>query len=337
MILHINKNHNTRSIRNLTESLGESWIIYHGDINSGGVNDNVIPIRYKWIRHLFVLRVLYISFEILRKVEVKQDVSLIHAHTLLGDGLIALFLSKLTKKPYVVSLRYSDVKVLRYKFWLRPIARMVLNGASRRVSISKTVNVKIISLLGKGAETVIPNWVNDRFFTSDIGNNRFYDFVIVGRLVPRKRILQSLVYLSAKPIKILLVTKKSSDTYAKKCLELVKRNDNIDVRFDVSQLEMPRVYGNAKTLWLPSVNETMGLVYIEALLRGCNVVATLNEGLYGMLSAPNCIYIKDGDYDDGYNKVNNLTNQSTDIDLNMYRRSIVILSWNEVYENVYSA
>ena len=336
MLLHISKNHNTASIRRLAEAFSNSIVVYHGDLDPNFIK-GTIPIKYRLIRHIWPLRVVFFIYSISKKIDIKK-INLIHAHTLWGDGLIAYFLYLLYKTPYIVSLRYSDVKIMKYKFWLKPILKKIMLRSAKKVAISATVNTHIKKTLGIEADYIIPNWIEDDFFNKkSLGLDRDIDIIIIGRPVRRKKILESLIFFSKTKLNILVVFGRNSDSnYSKKCKEYIQNTENISFKSNLSKTELISFLDRSKIMWLPSINETMGLVYVEALLRNCSAVGMYNQGLFGLLEHSKLIFQR---RNENYKSllerafVSFEFNGNVDFtDFEIFQKKYILNKWKELYE-----
>jgi glycosyltransferase involved in cell wall biosynthesis len=333
MIVHISKNHNTQSIRKLTLALPNDLVIYHGDIKSK-FSKNTIAIKYRFIRHFWIFRVVYIISKILSNKVDLNKIELIHAHTVWGDGIIAYFLYLWKKTPYVLSVRYSDIKISKYKFWVRPLIKLILNNAKSRVAISQSVKSKFKKYYPKYSYEIIPNWIDSDFFLNNHSKKRNIDFLIIARPVKRKQLLESIIFFSKSIYKVhVILGNLNNSSYCLKCINLIKRSKNIEYSVDLNKSEIIDFMDSTKVLWLPSKNETMGLVYVEALLRGAVSVGRINEGLYNYLYHPKMLFL---DFNSRFDYWVNLSNKlsmtnSNNKSLELFKKEIIINKWKLVY------
>jgi glycosyltransferase involved in cell wall biosynthesis len=131
---------------------------------------------------------------------------------------------------------------------------------------------------------VVPNGLDSKTFNHSVTTkkhfdqqfiNQFNDAVIcVGRIEARKNQLNLIKALSRTKYKLFLIGKKSvnQDSYFQEC----KRAAESNVKFIefVPQDILALIYEKARVSVLPSWFETTGLVSLEALAMGCNVVVT---------------------------------------------------------------
>lgn len=230
--------------------------------------------------------------EILRRVDM-QGVRLLHAHTLMSDGSVALRLHRQLGLPYVATLRYSDEVIWRWEMHLRPLAREIFREAERVVFLSERVRERVLGTwfgeeerASLAARTqVIPNGIAGDWLG---GEARAYvgDTVRVGfagQLSRRKRPLDALAAVHEandrggrgyvlravgagpleEPLKAAL---REDDRY-------LGRAQGIDA--------MKRFYRSCDVLLVPSAAETFGMVYLEAMSQGVPVIYTRGQGFDG--------------------------------------------------------
>lgn len=78
----------------------------------------------------------------------KEKIDIIHAHWWVPSGLIALLVSKLLRKPYIVTSHGSDVFILDRFAFLKPFARLVFNEANSITVVSNNIKSFLISKFG---------------------------------------------------------------------------------------------------------------------------------------------------------------------------------------------
>ncbi len=235
--------------------------------------------------------------EILRCVDM-DSVDMIHAHTLFSDGSIARKLSEKTGKPYMVTLRYSDIEAIwRYMPHLRPMARRILGGASRVVFLSPSARDKVLFtwLRGQAREAiaqksaVIPNGLDPAWLTAapraQVGEPVRVGFA--GVLSDRKRPLDALAAVhraNEEQSAVRLVLRACGDGPLKDELKKQLRGGD-EYMGKVSGMDaMKRFYADCDLLLVPSTAETFGMVYLEAMSQGVPVLYTKGQGFDGQFA-----------------------------------------------------
>ena len=253
----------------------------------------------KWDRLVFD----YKQKKIIHAIEESYDIStfdLIHAYTLFTDGNVARILSIKYKIPYVVAVRNTDINAfMKKRFLLRPRGIDILRGADKIFFLSeayrKSMFEKYIPAnyqleISKKVE-IIPNGI-DKFWFQNIYRERDYKeifyrieqkslkLVYVGSIDKNKNII-----LTCKAIDLLKKDGWNIDfTIAGKIREKYIYNSCKKYVHYLSPLpkeKLIEIYRNADIFVMPSVFETFGLVYAEAMSQGLPVIYTKDQGFDG--------------------------------------------------------
>jgi len=232
--------------------------------------------------------------EIMRRVDM-ESVDLIHAHTLFTDGWIAKSLSEKTGKPYMVTLRYSDIEAIwKYMPHLRPKAREILRAAKRIVFLSPAAQDKVLGTWLGAADrvqiqkksAVIPNGI-DPAWLDGCGRDHIGDPVSVGFagiLNDRKRPLDALHAVheanrQQSAVRFALRACGDGPLREKLTGELEAGDEYLG---RISGMDaMKRFYAGCDMLLVPSTAETFGMVYLEAMSQGVPVLYTKGQGFDG--------------------------------------------------------
>lgn len=222
---------------------------------------------------------------------------LIHAHSLLTNGAAALSLHLRYGTPYLVAVRDSDVNVLlRWMPHLRPLARRILEGASRVVFLSPGYRDRALAPYLSGAalervmakSEVIPNgidalWLKDRPEPRGApGAEGEVRLLFVGQLIARKNLpaaIRAAEVLAARGLKVSLTVvgaplDRASVAAARACPLVALLPPR-------PMAELMPLYRAADVFLLPSRRETFGLVYAEAISQGLPVLYTRGQGFDG--------------------------------------------------------
>ncbi len=217
-----------------------------------------------------------------------NNVNFFHAHSLFSNGYIAYKASKEYNIPYIVAVRNTDINVFfKYMFMLRPMARKILNGASKIIFISEPYKEFCIDKYIKNKDEiksksiVIPNGINSIFLNNSKIKQRKDDcinLIYVGEISKNKNLVTTI-----KSCKILM-----QNGYKVKFVVIGKIKDqDIKLQLDESFIEYHEAMDQTKLLdfysgsdifVMPSQYETFGLVYAEAMTQGLPVIYTRNQG-----------------------------------------------------------
>lgn len=114
-----------------------------------------------------------------------------------------------------------------------------------------------------------------RLYSTDT-NIQKDDFCLhVSKLTDKRKNVLRLLHAAIKyDFKLFLVGSISNDTDFREMKQIIDANDNITYLGRVSDDELRHLYAKAKVFALPSINEGVGMVAVEAAACGCNIVIT---------------------------------------------------------------
>lgn len=238
----------------------------------------------------------------IEKRGVCSNIKIIHAHTLFTSGYIAWRLSKKYKIPYVVAVRNADVNVFfRYMIHLRSLGVRIMRDAAAVVFISPAYKEKVLDTIVpskykkqiEGKSYVIPNGINNYFlenapqYSKTIQSENQIRLLYVGEVNSNKNVgttLKACEYLEGKGFKPLLtiVGRVSESKYND-----IKNHRLVEYYPQSPKEDLIKHYRQNDVFVMPSLNETFGLVYIEALSQGLPIIYSKGQGVDG--------YFKEGE------------------------------------------
>jgi glycosyltransferase involved in cell wall biosynthesis len=224
------------------------------------------------------------------------EFDVIHAHSLLTNGGIAWSLSKRLGIPYVVAVRDTDVNVLMRRMpHLRPLARRILEGASKVIFLSQSYRDRaLLPYLSeeqmarvREKSAVVPNgvdalWLSNPPAPRTAPNPDEIRLLFVGQLIARKNLpaaIRAAEALSARGRKVkLTVVGQPAD---EKVVAQAMASPLVELLPPRPMAELMPLYRSADVFLLPSGRETFGLVYAEAISQGLPVLYTRGQGFDG--------------------------------------------------------
>lgn len=228
-----------------------------------------------------------------------NDFDLIHAHFLFSDGGVAYELFKKNKTPYIVAVRNTDINFFfKYFFFLRSYGIEILLNASKIIFISPAYKTTLINkyvpqlhqkLIEQKCE-IIPNGI-DPFWLKNSMQKTFikkqeYSFLYVGDFSKNKNVestIKALKIIKNKGYKIKFNIVGGGGNNTSKIIEIAnKENDWITIYNRINDKNLLLSHYRVNDIFImPSIYETFGVVYIEALSQGLPVIYTKGQGIDG--------------------------------------------------------
>jgi len=256
-----------------------------------------------------------------------------HAHTLFSDGLPTYILHLLLKKPFVVSVRNTDISLfIEGSAIFRFLGKKILNKAAAVFFISPSLEKKIKGRFPKidvDKFYLLPNGL-DNFWQINLGeprelksDNNQLKLLFVGELIDRKNLRILLDYVERYDdynYQLHVVGKNTSGLEFDTINRQLGNNNTVIYHGAIYDKEkLKQIYLDCDLFILLSHAETFGVVYIEALSQGLPILYSKDEGL-------------DGFFDDGF--IGYACDNSDVEDINSKIRSVIknyaLLSKNAV-------
>jgi len=235
--------------------------------------------------------------DILNKVGNFSDIDIIHAHTWYSDGVIAYNLHKQYNIPYIVTIRNTDLNIFfKYMLHLRSLGLEILLNAKKIIFISEIYKTRFIQNnfyiksadLLKNKLEVIPNgiapfWVSNTTIRKATISSPV-KLIYIGNFTPNKnvkRLVKSIELLRKDGFNILLdIIGGSSDITG--VGKYIRKKEFITYHGRISdEVKLKDFLRKSDIFVMPSITETFGLVYVEALSQGIPILYTKGEGIDG--------------------------------------------------------
>jgi len=251
-------------------------------------------------RFIFHLKVNKIYKDLLNKCNV-SEYSVIHAHSLFVNGFVAMKLKEHFNIPYVVAVRNTDVNVFfRRLVYLRRTGLKILENADQIIFISDSYKRQVLC---KYVPFEKRQMIADKI---SVITNGIDDFWLDN--FPNRNSIKPSVDLNQRTMRLLHVGDINKNKNIQTTIQAIEilRNRNNRVVFEVvgevknqsiyallidlpyvnylgvrNKEELLGIYGKNDILVLPSIYETFGLVYAEAMSQGLPVIYTRGQGFDG--------------------------------------------------------
>ncbi len=246
----------------------------------------------KFDRAIFHIKHRKILNDIKGKYDINQY-SLMHAHSLFSNGYIAMKLKEKYGTPYIVAVRSTDVNIFfKRMVHLRKMGLKILMDADQIIFLSESYRDFVLekyvpemvreSFLTKSH--IIPNGIDKFWFDhinkpKEMKENSEIKLLQVGVVTKNKNVettIKVTELLNERGYKAKLdVVGKIKD---QKVFDIIKNSKHVRYLGFKSKEDLIQIYQENDIFILPSVNETFGLVYAEAMSQGLPVIYTRGQG-----------------------------------------------------------
>jgi glycosyltransferase involved in cell wall biosynthesis len=238
-----------------------------------------------------------------KALEIYKDIDVIHAHVSYPGGYAAMMLSKLYKKPYIITEHMGPFPFRDFlkKGKLSDKVRLPLINANCIITVSNFLADKISSF-GIKRPIVIPNLVNESFFKiRDVHqeNKKFTFFTLCGMYSQKGiiNLLNSIKKVSNIKSDVSFRIGGSGEKI-KEYQEYSRKfnlEENVEWLGHLSKEDSLKEYQNCDAFILTSHQETFGVVFVEAAACGKPVISTRCGGPEDIVNENNGLLVKKND------------------------------------------
>jgi glycosyltransferase involved in cell wall biosynthesis len=204
----------------------------------------------------------------------------IHAHWWFPNGVVGTWLGGLARVPVVTTLHGTDVRLASTVGVAKPLFSHVLKHSAAVTTVSRWLQEETESLAPGNDPIVAPMPVATELFSPNGARDKSR-LLFVGRLTGQKGIEQLLQALGSMKLRAELdvVGEGANRGALERLAGELGISDRVRWHGQLSQPELPAMYRRAAAVVVPSIDEGLGLVAVEALLCEAPVVAFDSGGL----------------------------------------------------------
>lgn len=237
---------------------------------------------------------VFFAFFRLRSLLKNNQYDLLHYFFGLPTGLLSLYSHGFKRKPFILSLRGSDVpgydttslKLRLLHGLLKPVTVRIWKSAERLVTVSHGLREMALQTLPGHPIRVIYNGIDTDIFKpaphiNDTSNGHLR-LLCVSRLIDRKGLdylFQALAEMNDPRIRLDIVGTGGSEQRLKANIRELGLENQVQFCGYKTAMEVAEHYRQADIFILPSLSESQGMVLLEAMSSGLPIIASHVGGI----------------------------------------------------------
>ncbi len=210
---------------------------------------------------------------------------LIHAHYLFPDGYLAYLFGKKYGVPYVITIRNSDLVLLKKLSANDPDYKKAENAighAAKILCLNKSYKTFIDQKFHIHTE-IIPHGIEPEAYAPDLSTPDKVRIITVSSAIKRKNIQWIIrAFKNYKGRQSIGLEIYGEGVLLEELKQLAGDDPRIGFRGKVPRGQVLRALQHSDIFALPSYDETYGLTYVEAAANHNALIGLKNEGVWGI-------------------------------------------------------
>lgn len=235
-------------------------------------------------------------YNTLIKSEVVNKYDIVHSHTLFNGGYVCYNLKKKYKIPYIVSVRNTDINVFLKTPFFRNIANKIVKEASGVLFLSEPYKDEFIekhvinklkssirdksSVIRNGLESF---WLENKYQVKTLEDCKAINILCVGKIDENKNIITTIYALDilrSEGYKVSFTV--VGQVIDQKIQKEITQSDYTNIIDYLPKEELIKIYRKNDIYVMPSIYESFGRVYAEAMTQGLPVIYSKGQGFDGI-------------------------------------------------------
>lgn len=247
-----------------------------------GLKDNIRLLTY----------IISLFFKLIRVI-FKYKINIVHAHSTIPTGFLAVIISKIFRVPSFVTAHGMDINNFENSLIFKRIISFTLNNCYKTIAVSGDLADKMKQLgVNEDKILVLRNAVdinrfkpiNGKIFLKDDFKKDDVVILFVGYLDTFKGIFELIdaffeIYKENKSIKLLIVGSGPKYNELKRKVSKLGLDDSVKFKGKIAHDVIHQYYQAADIFTLPSYSEGLPLSILEAMASNTSVIASNVGGI----------------------------------------------------------
>ncbi|MCB7305204.1 glycosyltransferase [Bariatricus massiliensis] len=254
------------------------------------------PVGIRHFSNIYYFLLRKIAIYLYKRELQNKGFDLIHAHSFISGGYIAIQLKQKFGCKCVITEHSSKILLHQLNDYEESILKKCVENSDIFISVSNNLKKAIENITGEKKKIlVIPNMVNCIFSFKEKMQKDFI-FASVGNLIPLKQMNYlveafSEAFKNQKNVLLYIAGDGPERDRLNQLIVKYQMQKQILLLGEISRKEVVRLLQRSKVMVLLSKVETFGIAYIEALATGNVILGSNNGGINDIVNKDNGVIL----------------------------------------------